>query len=120
MKQSRSRSVSRVANLGPKVTIEHFLPSKVFLSPEREAPTVIDISSEKKPLAKPVPPKKKAPAKGRPRATQKPEELTLEVLLRGAPIFIVKRKKKVSIKYYWRNAELLRFYIVSVGSNLAL
>jgi hypothetical protein len=95
------------------VSIDDFLPQEGLLSPERGPTQIIDISSEKKvvplPSALRGPPEPKAlPDRG-----PSSRNLTLETLLEGGPIFVVKRKKRPSMKYYWRNVELLRFHIVN-------
>lgn len=117
MKHSRSKSVSRVSTKVKHITIDDFLPSEEAQPRNEPVPTVIDLSSDFKnhPLSK-----GKAVASASKPKSRRPSFLrgiTLESIQEGAEIFVIRRKKKISMKYYWKNSELLKLYVVSISPS---
>ena len=115
MKHSRSRSVSRVVPKKRHITIDDFLPSEEAPLVQTPRATIIDLSSEPKPDVKPVPKTSNVSA-SKPKRSSSLKRITLADLIPGTSIFLVKRKKKSTLKYYWKNSELLKLYVVSASS----
>ena len=111
MKHSRSRSVSRVIPKKKHITIDDFLPSDEALLAETARATIIELSSESDSESDEAI-NTLDHSGSKPKRSCSLKRITLADLVPGNTIFLVKRKKKSTLKYYWKNSELLKLYVV--------